>query len=131
YLRLFLQMGYRHVDTASGYHDEVLLREALEDALRIQNCLSFWQSSALGFVYLFITHRPLGLKKGSKVPLTEISILPFEMRSTRATLEYCVQQGFTKCVGVGNFSVSSLQELIFFAQLPPAVNQESIPSRTI
>nr|XP_024389804.1 NADPH-dependent codeinone reductase 1-2-like [Physcomitrium patens] len=117
-------MGYRHVDTASGYHDEVLLREALEDALRIQNC-------ALGFVYLFITHRPLGLKKGSKVPLTEISILPFEMRSTRATLEYCVQQGFTKCVGVGNFSVSSLQELIFFAQLPPAVNQESIPSRTI
>lgn len=28
-------MGYRHVDTASGYHTEVLLGEALQEAMKL------------------------------------------------------------------------------------------------
>ena len=31
-------MGYRHIDTASGYHNEMLVGEAFREAFRLELC---------------------------------------------------------------------------------------------
>ncbi|XP_024384546.1 non-functional NADPH-dependent codeinone reductase 2 [Physcomitrium patens] len=149
-----IRMGYRHVDTASGYHTEVLLGEALQEAMKLnlvtredmfvttklapdevdprdivpslRNSLSKLQ---LEYVDLLMIHWPLQLKKGAKMPPREGDFLPFDLRATWATLEQCVEKGLTKSIGVSNFNVKILNELMSFAKIPPVVNQVELHPR--
>lgn len=77
----------------------------------------------LEYVDLLMIHWPLQLKKGAKMPPREGDFLPFDLRATWATLEQCVEKGLTKSIGVSNFNVKILNELMSFAKIPPVVNQ--------
>lgn len=77
----------------------------------------------LDYVDLYMVHWPIQLKKGSKMPPKEADFLPLDLRSSWAALEQCVERGLTKAIGVSNFSVAVLKDLMSFAKIPPVVNQ--------
>lgn len=83
----------------------------------------------LDYIDLFMIHWPLQLKKGSKMPPREGDFLPLDLRSTWATMELCVEKGLAKSIGVSNFNVAILKDLMSYAKIPPVVNQVSIQNK--
>lgn len=123
-----LELGYRHLDTAAIYKNEADVAKGLaesgvprdqvfittklwnddqgyDEALR-----AFDQSlSRLGtdYVDLYLIHWPLPERR---------------LRSWKA-LERLHEEGRAKAIGVSNFLVKHLEELLTQCQVPPAVNQ--------
>ena len=46
-------------------------------------------------------------------------------------MERCVELGLTKAIGVSNFSIKIIEELLLHAKIPPAVNQVCFPSHLL
>lgn len=55
--------------------------------------------------------------------IKEENILPFDLKSVWKTMEKCQKLGLVRSIGVSNFSRKKLEELLGFAEIPPAVNQ--------
>jgi D-galacturonate reductase len=145
-----IQAGYRHFDTAFAYGSEKPLGIAIAKALKLGLIKSrhelfittklfacftdrdqvvpaikiSLQNLELDYVDLFLVHWPLKLTemmKGTPVP-SEI-IQPLDLESVWAGMEDCQKLGFSKAIGVSNFSPKKLEKILSFATIPPAVNQ--------
>jgi diketogulonate reductase-like aldo/keto reductase len=131
-VRWALEAGYRHVDTASMYRNEaevgMALRRAIDDGLVTREevfvTTKLWNSDhgydealrafdaslqrlGLDYVDLFLLHWPVPERR---------------LHSWRA-LERIVAEGRCRAIGVSNFMVRHLQELMDAASTPPTVNQ--------
>ena len=116
-IRMAIDLGLTHIDTAEFYgagHCEELVGEAIESHprnslfittkvwrtnLKQENLIKSIKGSLKrlqqDYVDLYLIHWP-----NYQVPLKE----------TMRALEYCVQEGYTKYIGISNFSVSLIQE---------------------
>jgi diketogulonate reductase-like aldo/keto reductase len=123
-----LDAGYRHVDTAAMYANETEVGEAIRSSGiargEIFITTKLWNSdhgydrsleafddslSRLGFDYvdLYLIHWPVeGLR-----------------RDSWRALERLLEEGRTRAIGVSNYTVKHLEELLGYCQTPPAVNQ--------
>jgi 2,5-diketo-D-gluconate reductase A len=131
-VRMALEVGYRHIDTAEMYGNEREVGEAIrESALdrddvyvtsKLNNAYhepddarrAFEGTlSALGFDFidLFLIHWPLPTLYGG------------DFVSTWKTLEEFKQDGRARSIGVSNFQVEHLNRLEDEADVTPAVNQ--------
>eukprot|EP00249_Psilotum_nudum_P009135 c21730_g1_i1 orf=211-1152(+) len=144
-----LEAGYRHIDTASFYNSEGAVGEALKEAFdagivtreqvfvttklwcvdvypdgvipAIQKSLS---TLGLEYVDLYLIHWPLRIKEGADFHrLKEDDFLPLDIKGTWQVMEKCVDLGYTKAIGVSNFSSKKVEDLLSYARIPPAVNQ--------
>nr|ACM44066.1 NADPH-dependent codeinone reductase-like protein [Papaver nudicaule] len=145
-----MELGYRHFDTAAIYQTEESLGEAIAEALQIglietrdelfvtsklwcvdahpdlvlpalRNSL---RNLKLEYLDLYLIHYPARLKPGEiVVDVPGYEILPMDYRSVWAAMEECQNLGFTKSIGVSNFSCKKIQELMATANIPPVVNQ--------
>ncbi len=125
-VRRALEVGYRHIDTAKLYRNEESVGKAvLESPLPREDVFittKLWSTDAfdvegafatslqklgLGYVDLYLIHWP--------VPL-------FGNRVWKQ-LERLYDQKLVRAIGVSNYNVSQLKELLAFANVPPAVNQ--------
>jgi diketogulonate reductase-like aldo/keto reductase len=127
-----LEAGYRHVDTAAMYGNEAEVGAALKRAFaagRLRRgdvfvTTKLWNSDhgydqalrafdtsirrlGLDQIDLFLLHWPVPERR---------------LHSWRA-LERITGEGRTRAIGVSNFMVSHLEELLDAAKIPPAVNQ--------
>jgi 2,5-diketo-D-gluconate reductase A len=127
-----LQLGYRHIDTAQGYHNERGVGEGVR-ASGLERSDVFVTSkldntshrpddarrafdrtlSELGFdhVDLFLVHWPM--------PALEDA--PFE--DTWKVLEELRREGRARSIGVSNFEIEHLERLAAVSDVVPAVNQ--------
>jgi len=116
-LRAGIELGMTHIDTAETYgagHSEVLVGEAIKPYkrgdlfittkvwrtnLRYDDLISAMKGSlkrlGVEYVDLYLIHWP-----NPEVPL----------RETMRALEYCAEEGYTRFIGVSNFSASLLAE---------------------
>jgi len=123
-----LRVGYRHVDTAQAYGNEHEVGEAIRSSglerKEVFVTTKLWNAdqgyvsarrafdaslARLGFDYvdLYLLHWPVAGKR---------------LDSWRA-LEKLHAEGRARAVGVSNFLVPHLEELLAHASLPPSVNQ--------
>src|SRR5450755_4711570 len=123
-VRWALELGYRHIDTAQAYGNEQSVGRALRDSgvprdqvflttkfyparkdpeAEVQRSL---ERLGVDQVDLYIVHWPQG---------GPIWAWP--------GMERARQQGFARSIGVSNFSVSELDQVIASAHIPPVVNQ--------
>jgi len=74
---------------------------------------------------MYLIHWPVSLRKGASHPIPkEEDFLPFRYQlSVWRGLEQCVELGLTKSIGVSNFSCKKIEDLLTYANIPPAVNQ--------
>ncbi|XP_014511238.1 methylecgonone reductase isoform X1 [Vigna radiata var. radiata] len=152
------EVGYRHFDTAACYGSEEPLGKAVEKALELGLVKSrdevfittkLWPSDAhpdlvvpalktslqklgLEYVDLYLIHWPLRLKPEAKGPADgkKENVMPsFDMKGVWEAMEECCRLGLAKSVGVSNFGIQKLNQLLENATIPPAVNQvEMSPS---
>eukprot|EP00249_Psilotum_nudum_P034768 c54274_g1_i1 orf=135-1094(-) len=144
-----IKIGYRHIDTAKFYGTETAIGAALTDAIESgivkreemfitsklwcddndpQYVLPALQRSLdalqLDFLDLYLMHWPVKLRRGgSRLPTREDDFLPVNIKGTWRAMESCLDAGLTKAIGVCNFTVKKLTDLLTHAQIPPAVNQ--------
>ncbi|KAJ1956443.1 hypothetical protein IWQ62_005300 [Dispira parvispora] len=125
-----LQAGYRHIDTAAMYGNEAetgqgilesgIPRESIFVTTKLDDPDHGYQPTldafhislkklGLSYVDLFLIHSPHG---GTKLRL----------ESWKA-MEELYHQGLIKSIGVSNYGVHHLQELMDFCTVKPAVNQ--------
>ena len=66
------------------------------------------------------------MKPGNlEVPIRKEDLLPLDYGSVWKQMEDCQKLGLTKAIGVSNFSIKKLGDLLGIAEIPPAVNQVS------
>nr|AWJ64114.1 codeinone reductase [Papaver somniferum] len=128
-----IEVGYRHFDTAAAYQTEECLGEAIAEALQLGLIKSrdelfitskLWCADAHADLVLPALQNSLSLKPGKFVnEIPKDHILPMDYKSVWAAMEECQTLGFTRAIGVCNFSCKKLQELMAAAKIPPVVNQ--------
>jgi len=81
----------------------------------------------LEYLDLYLIHWPVAVKQGDWVfPFPEEeAFTSFDLKGVWQAMEECQKQGLTKSIGVSNFSIKKLQNLLSFATIPPSVNQVS------
>ena len=127
-VRHALETGYRHIDTAKFYDNEREVGRAVRESSvprgEIFVTTKLWNSDhgydsalkafrgseerlGIGPVDLYLVHWPV----------------PGKRKDSWRALETILSEGRARAIGVSNYTVGHLQELLSHAKVPPAVNQ--------
>jgi diketogulonate reductase-like aldo/keto reductase len=123
-VRWALETGYRHIDTAQAYGNEPSVGRALRD-------------SGLPREEVFITTKfyparrdPVAEIEGSlrRLGVDQVDLYIIHWPRNGPTwawpgMEAAREQGHTRSIGVSNFSVQQLEQVIAIADTAPAINQ--------
>ena len=126
-----LEAGYTHIDTARAYNNEHEVGAALKESglsrdsvfittkLRrghavgyeetIEHCRKSLQLLDLDYIDLYLVHAP---------PEN-----PEHRAPVWRAMEYCLEQGLVKAIGVSNYGVKHLNDMKQYASYMPSVNQ--------
>lgn len=146
-----IKAGYRHIDCAFIYENEAEIGLAIKDAISdgIVTRKELWITSKLwnnrhgkdnvipalkktlgdlqlDYLDLYLIHWPVPLKEEFNFPMSPKHFYSLNERPVSNTwqgMEMAVEQGLTKHIGVSNFSVKKLRDLIANSNIKPEVNQ--------
>ena len=131
-----LQKGYKHLDCAFIYDNEAEIGDALKGIDRESYFITskLWNSKhhdvssaiektlkdlKLSYLDLYLVHWPI-----TQDPETKVNRIDMEqIKKTWKAMEALVLEGKTKSIGVSNFTVDLLKELLKECKIKPAVNQ--------
>lgn len=123
-----LQLGYRKIDTASAYQNELGIGKAIKQSevpreeifltTKVWNSEQGYEETMAAFerslerlqtnyIDLYLVHWPVKTK----------------YKDTYRALERIYQEGKAKAIGVSNFEIHHLKDLMQYTQVVPAVNQ--------
>ncbi len=146
-----IRCGYRHIDCAYIYKNEVEVGMALNYAFsygivkreemfitsklwncdhhpdRIENAIQRSLSNLqLKKLDLYLMHWPIAFKAGIDVPEGGEDLLPLDempLSETWLGMERLKRKGLTEHIGVSNFNIPKLRKLIADTRIRPEVNQ--------
>jgi len=138
-VKMALELGYRHIDTASNYGNEESVGRALqeskipraeiflttklasEDHGHVETALDrSLEKLGTEYVDLYLMHWPMTLFENGHALQPDESPTYVE---TWKSMEKLVNSGKVKSIGVSNFSIKTLTTLLQHARVVPAVNQ--------
>lgn len=150
-VREAIRIGYRHIDCASIYGNEAEIGNAIRDVINEGQVMrkelwitsKLWsnahgrnnvagalkkslQDLGLDYLDLYLIHWPIPLKPSATFPNSADDYeLPAEvpLQSTWEGLEAAVGDGLTRHIGVSNFSVKKLRNLLPHCKVKLEVNQ--------
>lgn len=143
--------GYRHVDCAFIYKNEAEVGNAIKDAIKnkivtreeIFVTSKLWCNShdpldvipalkktlhslQLDYLDMYLIHWPIAFKNSVIFPKDPSEMIPLEnlpISETWQGMEESSKIGLTKSIGVSNFSIKKLQDLLSKSVIKPANNQ--------
>ena len=146
-----INAGYRHIDTAAIYGNEVEIGEALAEVFKSGTLkredlfitTKLWNDAhdknsvipalkeslkklQLDYLDLYLIHWPVAFKNGVAFPSNPSEYIPLEklpIIETWEQLEKAKNEGLAKHIGVSNFSKLKLEDLVSKANIKPEINQ--------
>jgi alcohol dehydrogenase (NADP+) len=146
-----IELGYRHIDCAAIYGNETEIGQALTDCFEqgIVQRQDLWITSKLwnnahdsqqvepalqktladlklDYLDIYLIHWPVNLKADVILPKTGadyISLEDLPIAATWSGMETCVKKGLCRHIGVSNFSIKKLHNLLENATIKPEMNQ--------
>lgn len=146
-----LYAGYRHIDTAKNYGNEEIIGEALAEVFAEGDIFredvfitsKLWNDAhvegqvipalqeslkklRLDYLDLYLIHWPVAFRHGVDFPKKPDEYLSLEeapLIDTWKQMEEAKRNGLTKHIGVSNFSIKKLKDLISKASIQPEMNQ--------
>ncbi|KAG7094646.1 hypothetical protein E1B28_005470 [Marasmius oreades] len=147
-----LKEGYRHIDCAWGYGNEKDVGEGIRQSgvprsdifitsklwstyhSRVEECLDQTLSNlGVDYLDLYLVHWPVPMNPKGNHPV--FPLLPngkrdvdhsWKLSQTWEQMEDVLKKGKVKAIGVSNFSVKKLEEILPTANIVPAVDQLEI-----
>lgn len=150
-----LNKGYTHIDCALVYENERQVGEAFAEFFKTHDRSKYWITTKLwntnhhpdnvrkqlegqlkelqlDYVDLFIIHWPVQFKHGDdlfpRVPGTREMVLEYGygIQDTWGAMEKLVDSGLAKHIGVSNFCVALLNDMLSYCRHKPYTNQIEI-----
>ena len=146
-----IKLGYRHIDCAWMYGNEIEIGLAIKDAIsdgivkreELWVTSKLWNNShgkenvvpalkeslnnlQLDYLDLYLIHWPIAIKPEIKMPNKGghyFSLKDIPIANTWQGFEEALEQGLTKHIGVSNFSVKKIKDLMSVCKIQPEVNQ--------
>lgn len=144
--------GYRHIDCAAIYGNEEEIGRAFSEVFgggkikrkdvfitsklwntehhpdRVEKaCRQTLKDLQLEYLDLYLIHWGIAFQPGGDIePLDQDGYIitePVSIRETWEAMERLVEKGLVKSIGVSNFTVAMLLDLLTYAKIKPAVNQ--------
>ena len=148
-LKVALDLGYRHIDAAEIYENEVEVGEGIRQSgvareeLFITSklwsnrhhpedveaaCRKTLQDLGLQYLDLYLIHWPMAFRRGNDLfPLdSEGNVLfdeTIEPTEVWLAMEELVSKGLVRSIGVSNFNQTQLEDILKRGTIRPAVNQ--------
>ncbi|MGK2904751.1 MAG: aldo/keto reductase [Desulfuromonadales bacterium] len=150
-VREAIRIGYRHIDCATIYGNEVEIGKALAGAIQAGEVKreELWITSKLWnnahareqtvgalkktlqdlhlqYLDLYLIHWPVAIKPESIFPRSGDDFLSLDempLAETWCGMESCVWQGLTRHIGVSNFSIRDIESIRSSATRMPEMNQ--------
>lgn len=151
-VKMALSVGYRHIDCAHLYGNEIEVGEALDEAFRgsmkredlfltsklycTMNSLNkiekyvrvSLKNLGVSYLDLYLMHWPESVAFGDATDPPNNSGSEYRqflnrLKTTWKAMESLVELGLVRAIGVSNFSIHQLRELLKFAKIVPSVNQ--------
>lgn len=155
-VREAIKIGYRHLDCASRYENEREIGEAISDAIKagevsreelwitsklwnnahlpqhVQPALEITLSDLqIDYIDLYLVHWPVALRPDVIFPVTGDEFLSLEeipLYDTWQAIEACQDKGLCRHIGVSNFNVPKMEDLIAKGgRMPECLQVESHP----
>jgi len=123
-----LEAGYRHFDTAQIYRNEAFLGEALKSANVSRQDIfittKIWTDNFWWVDIIPSFEESLGKLQTDYVDLLLLHFPVTELRRPAwRRMEEIYKSGRAKAIGVSNYTIAHLEELLAECIIPPAVNQ--------
>jgi diketogulonate reductase-like aldo/keto reductase len=145
-----LSLGYRHLDTAELYNNESDLGAALSSCFSSsqisrsqvfittkasptsfrnirQACEASLQRLQLSYIDLYLLHWPIAVEPTGQDPPVfvpgQVKIDRVPLFQVWAQMEELVDAGLVRSIGVSNWTVGLLNDMLGFARIRPTVNQ--------
>lgn len=147
-----IDVGYTHFDCAFVYGNEEQVGEALSAKIKegVVNRSDLFITSKLWctahkkelvvdalkktlsnlqltYLDLYLVHWPMGFKEGDDLFPVDANgkILPSESYFTETWkgMEECVKQGLARSIGISNFNIKQIEDVLSVAEIKPANNQ--------
>ena len=148
-----LECGIRHIDTAAKYECERQVSQAIrkstivkrEDVFVVTKIWNQWHDAQgvergcdaclkelqMEYIDLLLIHWPVSFEANAdrSIKLHEDGrpvVRPLNLKETWTAMEKLVDSGKVRSIGVSNFKIEHLEEILSFARIQPAVNQIEI-----
>lgn len=150
-IKTAIKIGYRHIDCAHIYGNEKEVGQALSDCFSEMDISrkdlwitsKLWNNShaykdvfpalkqtlkdlQLEYLDLYLIHWPVTLKRDVTFPTSAEDFLSLDevpLAKTWEAMEEAVYAGLTKHIGVSNFGIKKLEDLISKSEITPEINQ--------
>ena len=129
-VRMALEAGFRHIDTAQAYDNEAEVGQGIADSRVAREDIFVTTKVATNImregresIRQSIEESITKLKTG----YIDLLLIPWPVKDcvkeTWQVMEECVREGKVRSIGVSNFNRHHLDDLFSFAEIPPVINQ--------